>query len=88
MAATAPLTAGQRLLLEKLAEDSTCIWRSPAGFRIVRPFLADITLTEGTVDALVAASYVRCVESYGRDRGLYEISDGGKLALQTEKRAS
>lgn len=79
------LTTGQRELLTMLAEDSVRIWRSPAGYKMTRPVGQGMTLTEGTVLALVTAGYLRQVESYGRDRGLYEISDVGKLILRTEK---
>lgn len=83
MAATA-LSTGQRMLLDLLGQDGARIWSSPAGHRLVRPLLPDVVLTEGTVQSLVAASYVRQVESYGRDRGLYEISDAGKSALKMQ----
>ncbi len=82
MAATA-LSSGQRMLMDQLAQDGARVWRSPAGYRMVRPIGEWVTLTEQTVQALVSAGYLRQVEAYGRDRGLYEISDGGRSALSS-----
>ncbi len=75
------LSSGQRMLLDQLAQDGTRVWRSPAGYRMVRPIGEWVTLTEQTVQALVSAGYLREVEAYGRDRGLYEISDVGRQSL-------
>ncbi len=77
----APLSSGQRLLLDMLAADGARVWRTPKGFQLVRPIGDWVTLTEGTVMGLVHYDYLRQVETYGRDRGLYEISDGGRSAL-------
>ena len=76
-------SSGQRLLIEQLAQDGARIWRSPAGYKLVRPVGDWATLTDATVQAMVAAGYVREVESYGRDRGLYEISEAGRMALRS-----
>jgi len=78
---SATLTTGQRLLLDMLAEDGARIWRSPAGYQLVRRIGPWVALTEPTVQALERAGYVRQVETYGRDRGLYEISAEGRMAL-------
>jgi hypothetical protein len=77
----APLSSGQRTLLEQLAADGARVWRSPKGFHLIRPIGDWVTLPEGTVMGLVHYDYLRQVETYGRDRGLYEITDVGRQTL-------
>jgi len=78
---SATLSSGQRLLLDMLAEDGTRIWRSPAGYQMVRRIGGWVAITEPTVKTLERAGYVRQVETYGRDRGLYEITEAGRQTL-------
>ncbi len=79
------LTAGQTMLLQRLAEDGARIWRSPTGLHLVSPMAGWVKLTQATVDAMTSAGLVKEVETYGRDRSLYEISDGGRSALTSTR---
>ncbi len=78
---TSTLTENQRILLSNLAQEGARIWRSPAGLNLISPLGAWVKLTQATVDAMTSAGLVREVETYGRDRGLYEISDVGRQTL-------
>ncbi len=75
------LTAGQTRLLQRLAEDGARIWRSPAGLNLISPMGGWVKLTQATVDAMTSAGLVKEVETYGRDRSLYEISEVGRQTL-------
>ncbi len=75
------LSIGQRWLLEQLGADGARVWRSPKAYQMARPIGPWFTLTEDTVMQLVAWGFLRQVESYGRVRGLYEISEQGRLAI-------
>ena len=83
---SATLTQGQRLLLESLRADGV-IWKSPAGYRLMSPWIAGATLTEETVQALLTDGYLTVRESYGRDRCTYTLSAAGELAIRQQASA-
>jgi hypothetical protein len=74
------LSEGQRLLLTQLSNDAR-VWRTPRGNHLVSPYIPWATLTEGTVDALLAAGYLQLQESYGAESSVYILSPAGAAAL-------
>jgi hypothetical protein len=80
------LTASQHELLAQIEQGR--VWRVGQRFQLVRLRGDRLDLEPGTVRAMLTDNYISEVETYGRDRSLYEINAHGKAMLSAAGRAS